>query len=286
MNTKGIGMKMLALVGAVIGCALTVFASEVKTGDTEAQVRASLGEPLGSVRTGNLERLVYDRGTIELRDGIVVKADLLTAEQTAAQRVERERRLAEQGQQNREQTAQRLAAGNRVLADKLSDPAFTSLPASQQFDYWRDFHRQYPEVDIAAVLLSTLAGKEREAAVARQSGQIADVERRAAEAEASARAAQLAAEQAQASAPTYAYVPPDPAVTYVPQVVIDSPLCDFWPLFTPVVFDRFHGDRHFGSFESRRDHAGFGRSTGFVGHSHGGSGGISHAHMGGHGGRR
>ncbi|HVU17072.1 MAG TPA: hypothetical protein VHD32_09100 [Candidatus Didemnitutus sp.] len=104
-----------------------------------------MGLPKGDVRVGNREILYYDRGTVELRDGSVARADILSdadfATFTARKNAEEARLAAER--------SRLVSEGESLKARKLSDGAFASTPFAYQVAYWQNFAARYPGVSVA-----------------------------------------------------------------------------------------------------------------------------------------
>ena len=85
--TIGISQRLQALIGRLLVGWLvlialgTVGAEEVTIGDSRAQVLAVLGQPQGRLKEHGEETLVYPRGTVILKQGLVTKIQLLSEEQ-------------------------------------------------------------------------------------------------------------------------------------------------------------------------------------------------------------
>lgn len=93
-------MKTVWICVLVAGACLSVSAWDVKPGDDRRSVIAGLGAPMGDIQRGDEEILFYERGTVRLKTGLVMNADLISAEQEREQReaAERTRVLASQAQ--------------------------------------------------------------------------------------------------------------------------------------------------------------------------------------------
>jgi hypothetical protein len=166
--------------------------AEVQRGDSLDHVRNTLGAPRGELSRGDIQVLVYDRGEVELRDGVVSKVLLRSADEQAAYAQRAEEQNARARQENEARRARLLSEGEALKERKLADPNFVNAPASAQLSFWLDFARAYPEVPVADLLLSArnrvaaeYAADERRR---RQDETIAALERRVAEAEARAEA--------------------------------------------------------------------------------------------------
>lgn len=175
-------------------------ASEVLVGESLDEVMAEMGQPRGFIRSGTYLLLDYEHGKVELKEGKVVRAELMTDEQLAAHRDLMAKRNIAAAKAAASRRAALIIEGTRIRNEKLADPAFMSLPASEQVAYWRWFRQAYPVVDVGgeyAVALqryeTELAVQSREAARARE---IAALEDRVAEAERAAADAQWEAQQA------------------------------------------------------------------------------------------
>jgi hypothetical protein len=130
--------------------------------------------------------LFYDRGQVQLVDGHVVSSDFLSPEDFAAQQAQQKANEAKAAQLS----AQRIAEGKALKAQKLADPNFTSAPPAYQVAFWQDFRRRYPEVSCDDEYKLALARQqEAEQKVADLEARVAEAENRAARAENLARPA-------------------------------------------------------------------------------------------------
>jgi hypothetical protein len=185
-------IQLFMTMGAV-AVASVCAASEIQIGDSLTTVIASLGEPEGLISDGRRTLLYYERGRVDLADGKVVSASLISPEQAEARRVAQLRADALARQVAEEQRARRIAEGTALLQQKLSDPGFLTSPASYRVAFWQTFQRNYPEVsvgdDYAAALREQQADEAARLAEAERAQQMAELEQRAAEAEQRAAAA-------------------------------------------------------------------------------------------------
>lgn len=186
-------MRLAPMIAA--WCLPLAALAEVERGDTYHEVRAALGEPRGQLQVGEWRKLIYDRGEVELADGVVIRVLLRSV--TAQQ--EFEARRAAEAEIARVEQAERQARlndeGAALKARKLADPNFLAAPAGYQVAFWEDFARRYPGVPCVEEL--TIArwrlAEQEEAKRNRQeeSRRIAELEQRVRDAE--ARAAEAAA---------------------------------------------------------------------------------------------
>ena len=147
-------MKSLPLVLLILPViSLSMAANAVKPGDKLADVRSNLGAPRGQAHVGDREIFYYDRGEVESKSGVVIRASLRTEEEQAALDAKRSleaRRVLEE----REIRQARLnAEGDELKARKLADVSFRTSPLSFQVAFWEDFSRRYPGVASAEPLL-------------------------------------------------------------------------------------------------------------------------------------
>ena len=174
-------------------------AGEIKIGDSQETVISVLGLPTGHIQTDHRNILFFDRGSVELEDGQVMSASLVSPEAANARRLERMRQdeLAQQA------AAKRSAEGQALRDLKLSDPAFLALPASGRVAYWQAFMQEYPGVsagldDNAAQREVQTAGAARRAEADRAQ-QLAEVQERAFEAQQRAADAEARAQESYSS---------------------------------------------------------------------------------------
>ncbi|HET7535067.1 MAG TPA: hypothetical protein VFJ90_01335, partial [Candidatus Didemnitutus sp.] len=113
-------------------------AALVQPGDKLEEVYASVGKPKGRAAQGEREMLYYDRGEIELRDGVVTRVAFLSDDEFS----EREARRVEAEERQRVANAE----GAEIKAQRLTDASFQKASPAVQLAYWQDFARRYPGV--------------------------------------------------------------------------------------------------------------------------------------------
>jgi hypothetical protein len=199
-------MKQTLLSLALVVVAGSVcMAGEVKFGDSQETVTSVLGQPEGCIQTEHQSILFYERGRVELVDGRVVSAKLISPEAAEARRLERMR----QDELARQAAAKRTLEGRNLRDRKLSDPAFLALPADSRAAYWQEFMQNYPGVavgmdyDVARRELQAQADAMR--AEANRAQQVAELQQQAFEAQQRAADAEARAQQSYASYPSYSY---------------------------------------------------------------------------------
>src|SRR5690606_30549960 len=88
-------------------------------GATRSEVVERLGEPEGAIAYGDTEILNFFRGTVELKNGRVVQANVMSreeAQQEEKERLEREHRMREAAEAHRqEMIAEGTAEKERIL---------------------------------------------------------------------------------------------------------------------------------------------------------------------------
>ena len=138
-------------VALVLGLvALTAWGANVELGDTEEDVRLRLGVPQGEVQQGDHLLLIYDRGTVDIYEGHVVKSDLVS-EREAEERDRREKAVAERQRLRQEQERRKaLLEGDAAIKTTLADETFLEKPAIEQVQTWETLKRKYPSVTLPA----------------------------------------------------------------------------------------------------------------------------------------
>ena len=146
---------------------------------------------------GNTEILTYDRGEVELVNGKVVTADLISAEQAQAEKVRRQAEEQARREREQERREQLRVEGLEVYERKVNDTAFMNAPASERVAFWKRFKKQYPDVPLGEEYSQAM--REYEMEVAAQGAAAADA-RRAAEMQ---HQAQMQAESTRYRGPSY-----------------------------------------------------------------------------------
>lgn len=224
------------VVVALISTVWTMCGDEVAVGDSSERAREVLGPPEGYIKSGTYELLVYDRGRVEVRDGAVIKVSLVTKEEAAAAREEKERlRLAriEAEMRRREEL---IREGERVRDATLADPAFLARSAAEQIAYWEAFKRNYPGVQPDSVYRAELLARHAKEVREDETRQrLLEMERRVAAAEARAEQAERDAEESRRRSRSYtdygySYTT-YPVVRHgLPYVVAPTSRCDSRPV--------------------------------------------------------
>ncbi|MCC5842839.1 MAG: hypothetical protein JJU05_01175 [Verrucomicrobia bacterium] len=161
------------IVGAALCGLLTLpLFADLRIGDDRLTVLEALGQPQGRIEMGEFERLFYERGEVQLREGLVIRIELIS-EAAAEARRERQARESES----------RRERGEAVKAERLADSDFRTRPAAERYAFWRDFRREFPEVDVFVQYTDAKAAAEADAERQRTADRLANVERRVADAE-------------------------------------------------------------------------------------------------------
>ncbi len=165
-------------------------AVELQTGDSAERIKEVLGRPNGIIILKNKQVLFFDRGEVTLIDGKATRLDILSEEESLVelnkqkQKRERAARLVEERIRNR------VAQGLAKKEDKLTSPDFLASSAYTRLEFWRDFRRRYPEVDVSDQLAATLKERSKELEQQADEQRVAQLEVRVREAEYRARRAE------------------------------------------------------------------------------------------------
>ncbi len=145
-------------------CAVDLLASSgaIRTGDSRDHVEAVLGSPTGWIQGGSYELLLYERGSVEIRDGAVSEVAILTAEQHERRLRERKIRAAERREAEAARRALRITQGNALKTRTVGDVSFLSSAPESQLRFWRNFKQRYPEVPAELGYRDALSAYERE----------------------------------------------------------------------------------------------------------------------------
>ncbi len=168
--------------------------TDLAIGDTREDVIRVLGEPRGSITSGPYQLLQFERGRVELHDGLVTQLGIVSEAVAQERRFERERAAEVRERLDAERRARRYAEGVDAREYARSDETFQLLSGREQLDFWNDFRRRYPEVRVDVEFASAAARARREIEKQRENERLARMERRIAEAEARARDAERQAE--------------------------------------------------------------------------------------------
>jgi hypothetical protein len=142
-------MRYRLLPLALLFVCLPLRLAAVENGDTREAVVAELGAPTGSAAVGANTILFFARGEVHLRDGRVVKANVVSAEELAKREAEQAAAIKRMDDAARERLARLEAEGHAIYAAKKTDAQFAALPAVEQLNYWRSFASRYPMIPVA-----------------------------------------------------------------------------------------------------------------------------------------
>jgi len=149
-------------------------------GDTSADVIAKLGKPQGSMTRGHLTTYYYDRGLVYFIDGHVQSASLVTPEEAA--RLRREKDQADRLRREQIATQQQAAAAGQAEAQaSRTNAELLARPAADRRIYWEDFHQRYPEIDVSAEVAAAQTAAAAEAHSPQQSDDIKAIRERLAQ---------------------------------------------------------------------------------------------------------
>lgn len=157
--------------------------ADVEIGDSLKQVFVELGSPDGYLKTESRTVLYYERGKVELVDGEVVQAELISEKEATRRRIEREQAEALRARLEAQRRSRLIVEGQEAKNVLLTDPDFLSSPASVQVSVWREFAERYPDVPLPDHYLDALKRHEAQLAREAQERRIDELEARVAEAE-------------------------------------------------------------------------------------------------------
>lgn len=185
-----------ALAATMLGLAALARAGDIEIGDPAAKVRDLLGEPRGDIRSGSYELLQYNRGRVELRDGVVTSVDLVSEAEAVARAAQRdqdqEARRARQAAAREQRRLDGLTARDRAIGNA----AFMTSSGDRQVEFWDSFRRQYPDVPVDSEYAAALNKQDEEREKAATEQRLAAMEKRVQAAETKAQEASRDAERA------------------------------------------------------------------------------------------
>lgn len=158
-------MKWVILTGVfslLWSANLVASTGEIRPGDSREQVEAVLGAPSGWIQGGTYQLLLYDRGSVEIRDGAVSKVEIVSAEEHERRLRERAIRAAERRETEEALRAQRIEKGNALKDRTVADADFLSSPPEAQLRFWSNFKQNYPEVPAEFEYRDALSAYERD----------------------------------------------------------------------------------------------------------------------------
>ena len=160
---------------------------ELQTGDSIERVKEVLGRPNGVISLKNKQVLFFDRGEVTLVDGKATLLDILSEEEALAEQEKKQQKREKAARLVEERIRIRVKQGLALKEDKLTSPEFLASSAGLRLDFWRDFRRQFPEVDISQELSTTLKERSKELEQQAENQRLAQLESRVLEAEYRAR---------------------------------------------------------------------------------------------------
>jgi len=184
---------LAAALAASLSCA-------VETGWTRAEVVEELGRPDGLISSGGYELLSYERGDVELRDGVVVEYELMTPEELFEFKHAEKIRMEEERRRAAKRREERYRRGLELKQQMLNSPSYAEASGTRRVEILRRFHGRYPEVEIEELLLPAIEDKKREQAEAAEERRLAELEERVEKAEWRAQQAEWRASEAKLNA--------------------------------------------------------------------------------------
>jgi len=121
----------------------------IKIGDTARHVQNTLGKPKGIFKSGQEIVWMYDLGTVNMKNDQVTGVRLMSREEVARQKAEREKRKIEEEMKREEVKIAQEQEGMKELDRVLADEKFAQQPPTTRLSYWRTFARRYPALDVS-----------------------------------------------------------------------------------------------------------------------------------------
>jgi hypothetical protein len=209
MNARSVCAWVLAVGMAWAATASATSTNDVRVGDTAQKVLAVLGEPNGFIKSGKDQLLIYDRGRVSLSNDVVVRVELVSAEEAEWRKADDQRQREERAAAVAARREQLLQEGTALKEKAVNDPQFLALRGADQVRFWKEFAGKYPDVAVELEYSKALARQRVEAEEEDIRQRLQAVEQRAADAE--VRAQRAEAERAEAerrSQTTYGWYTP------------------------------------------------------------------------------
>ena len=92
----------------------------------------------------------YERGRVEIEDGVVSRTDLITEEQSEERQKLRDEARIRQLEYEKTLKVHRLQEGLALRSATLKDPNFHSTSASARVAFWRSFSDRFPDIPVEA----------------------------------------------------------------------------------------------------------------------------------------
>lgn len=173
---------------------------EIQVGDSAEKVRTALGEPRGSIHAGAYALLQFDRGRVELRDGVVASVDLVSDAEATARRLEQAEQYRAAQERQAELREQRRIEGLDVRDRATENAEFLAASGERQIEFWKNFRRSYPDVPVDAEHAAALARRDADRKKEETERRLAHMEQRVSDAEERARDAEEEAKDARRDA--------------------------------------------------------------------------------------
>jgi hypothetical protein len=136
------------LLALAVAQGLCARGAEVEIGDSEADVIDALDRPMGRFKSGNRDILLYDRGTIEMEDGVVVTVSIVSHEEARRLEAARQQKAEDLRFAREVERARLIQEGEAEKMRITADPSYRGMSAKDMVRYWDNFKAKYPEVSI------------------------------------------------------------------------------------------------------------------------------------------
>jgi hypothetical protein len=155
--------KLIPLSATLTLLAISSNMYAVENGDSLTNVIAELGQPQKTIKSGDYEQLIYERGKIELLEGTVVAADLISpAELARLQQAEAEEIKRSNTTAAAHNLPENIRTGIEAKIKLTHAPNFNAMTGKKRLALLREFGAKHPGVDITAELLKAMNDADRE----------------------------------------------------------------------------------------------------------------------------
>jgi len=157
MYPRHIILTFLTAALLVFGSAGALLADDIEIGDTRDGVINTLGKPDGRAVLGDTEVLYFPRGQVDIKDGNVVRLDMISPAELDARRQSRLKAEQEQRGQAAEQQTQLMAQKNAQPEPAPTGPQLAQMSGEEQVAYWMNYQRKNPGANVSAQLRTARA---------------------------------------------------------------------------------------------------------------------------------